>query len=86
MTSFSIERATYSVGENALDLMVLEKPEFPEFFQGHQVVREGALDNTTLAENGFKGSTAKRFSDAGRVSGAMRELGCLLYTSPSPRD
>ena len=63
------------MGENALDLMVLEKPEFPEFFQGHQVVREGALDNTTLAENGFKGSTAKRFSDAGRVSGAMRELG-----------
>ena len=63
------------MGENALDLMVLEKPEFPEFFQGHQVVREGALDNTTLAENGFKGCTAKRFSDAGRVSGAMRELG-----------
>ena len=63
------------MGENALDLMVLEKPAFPEFFQGHQVVREGALDNTTLAEKGFEGSTAKRFSDAGRVSGAMRELG-----------
>lgn len=75
MTSFSIDRATYSVGESALDLMVLEKTGFPEFFQGHQVIREGLLDNATLAENGFAGSTADRFSDAGRVTGMMRELG-----------
>lgn len=75
MTSFSIDRATYSVGESALDLMVLEKTGFPEFFQGHQVIREGSLDNATLAENGFAGSTADRFSDAGRVTGMMRELG-----------
>jgi hypothetical protein len=33
------------------------------------------LDNATLAENGFAGSTAGRFSDAGRVTGMMRELG-----------
>ena len=75
MTSSSIDRATYSVGEAALDLMVLEKAGFPETFQGHQVIREGALDNETLAENGFDGSTAERFSQAGRVTGVMRELG-----------
>jgi len=75
LTSFSIDRATYSVGESALDLMVLEKTGFPEFFQGHQVIREGSLDNATLAENGFAGSTADRFSDAGLVTGMMRELG-----------
>ena len=75
MTSFSIDRATYSVGEAALDLMVLEKTEFPEQFQGHQVIREGSLDNDTLAQNGFQGSTAERFSQAGRVTGVMRELG-----------
>ena len=75
MTSFSIDRATYSVGEDALDSMVLEKAEFPELFQGHQVVREGTLDNKTLAENGFDGSTAERFVQAGRVTGVMRELG-----------
>ena len=75
MTSSSIDRATYSVGEAALDLMVLEKVGFPEAFQGHQVIREGALDNETLAENGFDGSTAERFSQAGRVTGVMRELG-----------
>ena len=61
MTSFSIDRATYSVGESALDLMVLEKSAFP--------------DNETLAENGFEGTTPERFSDAGRVTGVMRELG-----------
>ena len=75
MTSFSIDRATYSVGEAALDLMVLEKAQFPESFQGHQVVREGSLDNDTLAQNGFEGSTSQRFADAGRVTGVMRELG-----------
>ena len=75
MTSFSIDRATYSVGESALDLMVLEKVEFPERFQGHQVVREGALDNDTLAQNGFDGNTGERFTRAGRVTGVMRELG-----------
>ncbi len=75
MTSSSIDRATYSIGENALDLMVLEKTGFPELFQGHQVVREGSLDNETLAQNGFEGSSAERFSQAGRVTGVMRELG-----------
>ena len=75
MTSSSIDRATYSVGESALDLMVLEKAEFPEPFQRHQVIREGTLDNDTLAQNGFEGSTAERFRQAGRVTGVMRELG-----------
>jgi hypothetical protein len=75
LTSFSIDRATYSVGEAALDLMVLEKAQFPEPFEGHQVVREGSLDNATLAQNGFEGSTSERFSEAGRVTGVMRELG-----------
>ncbi|GIT02193.1 MAG: hypothetical protein CM1200mP27_08180 [Chloroflexota bacterium] len=41
LTSFSFDRATYSVGENALDLMLLEKFAFPEAFQGHQIIREG---------------------------------------------
>ena len=75
MTSSSIDRATYSIGETALDLMVLEKTGFPDLFQGHQVVREGSLDNETLAQNGFEGASAERFSQAGRVTGVMRELG-----------
>jgi len=75
LTSFSIDRATYSVGESALDYMVLDKVQFPEAFQGHQVIREGTLDNDTLAQNGFDGNTAERFLRAGRVTGVMRELG-----------
>ena len=75
MASFSLDRATYGVGESALDDMVLGKLEFPDHFQGHQVVREGPLDNDTLAQNGFEGTTAERFRLAGRVTGMMRELG-----------
>ncbi|GIT43765.1 MAG: hypothetical protein Ct9H300mP11_17010 [Chloroflexota bacterium] len=65
MTSFSIDRATYSVGENALDLMLLEKFAFPEAFQGHQIIREGTLDNDTLAQNGFEGTTSQDFPKPG---------------------
>ena len=68
-------RATYRVTEETLDDMVLEKSEFPSEFQGHQVVREGELDNERLARNGFEGSTAERFREAGRVTGSMREVG-----------
>ena len=75
MTSFSLDRATYSVGESHLDHMILEKHQFPAQFQGHQVIREGPLNNETLAQNGFDGSTAERFAQAGRVTGVMRELG-----------
>ena len=55
--------------------MVLEKTGFPDLFQGHQVVREGSLDNETLAQNGFEGASAERFYQEGRVTGVMRELG-----------
>ena len=74
MTS-ALTRATYRVTEETLEDMVLEKSEFPGDFQAHQIVREGELDNERLASNGFAGSTAQRFSEAGRVTGNMRELG-----------
>ena len=74
MTRFSLDRATYGVGESALDDMLLGKLEFPDQFHAHQVVREGPLNNDTLAQNGFEGTTAERFRLAGRVTGMMREL------------
>jgi hypothetical protein len=55
--------------------MVLDKNEFPIAFHEHQVVRDGELDNEQLATNGFSGSTAERFQQAGRVTGQMREFG-----------
>ena len=75
MASSALVRATYSVTETALPLMVLDKSEFPGDFQSHQIVREGELDNETLARNGFAGNTGARFLQAGRVTGNMRELG-----------
>ncbi len=75
MATTALTRATYRVTEDTLPDMVLEKIGFPGDFQGHQVVREGELDNERLASNGFAGSTAQRFREAGRVTGNMRELG-----------
>ena len=75
MAKSPLERATYSISENSLPDMVLDKSDFPSNFHGHQVVRDGELDNDTLARNGFAGSTADRFFRAGRVTGSMREFG-----------
>ena len=75
MATSALTRATYRVTEDILLDMVLDKSEFPSDFQAHQVVREGELDNERLARNGFAGSTAQRFQEAGRVTGHMRELG-----------
>ena len=75
MSTSPMTRATYRVTEETLEDMVLEKSEFPNDFLTHQTVREGELDNERLARNGFAGSTAERFRDAGRVTGTMRELG-----------
>ncbi len=71
----SMERATFALSESDLEFMVLGKEALPAEFQGHQVVREGTLDNKTMAENGFASSTAERFRAAGRVTGFMREFG-----------
>ncbi len=71
----ALEKATFSVTTDALEFMVLDRAELPEEFHGFQVVREGPLDNATMAEQGFSGNTAERFTAAGRVTGFMRELG-----------
>ncbi len=75
MATSALTRATYRVTQETLEEMVLDKNEFPPDFQGHQVVRDGELDNERLAQNGFPGSSAERFQQAGRVTGQMRELG-----------
>ncbi len=75
MTDSAISRATYSISQESLESMLLEKPDYPPEFHGHQILREGPLDNDSLAEHGFAGSTAERFSGAGRVTGFMREFG-----------
>lgn len=79
----SLDRATFGVSDADLGLMVLEKTEMPEEFLGHQVVREGPLNNEAMAENGFANSTAERFKQAGRINGFMREFGPTSNMSAS---
>ena len=71
----ALDRATFGISEESLQYMVLESSDMPEEFQGFQVVREGPLDNETMAQHGFQGNTPERFRTLGRVTGFMRELG-----------
>ena len=71
----ALDKATFGITEESLQFMVLDKKDMPEEFQGFQVVREGPLDNETMAQHGFQGNTPERFRAVGRVTGFMRELG-----------
>ncbi len=71
----ALDRATFGISEESLQYMVLENSDMPEDFQGFQVMREGPLDNETMAQHGFQGNTPERFRTLGRVTGFMRELG-----------
>ena len=71
----ALDRATFGISEESLQYMVLENSDMPEEFQGFQVVREGPLDNETMAQHGFQANTPERFRTLGRVTGFMRELG-----------
>ena len=78
--SVSIIQATMELSENDLTNMVLLEDDLPPPFDGFSAVREGDLDNRTLAEHGFSGATERRFQDAGRIAGYVRE-----FVSPSAR-
>ena len=71
----AINRATFSVTDNSLEFMVLDKSDLPPAFADLQLVREGPLDNATMAEQGFPGNTEEKFRSAGRVNGFLREFG-----------
>ena len=75
MSATSLSQATYRISEPDLEYMVLTREDMPPEFQGYQVVQEGELDNATLAERGFTGSSAERFDRAGRINGFRREFG-----------
>ena len=74
MSANPLWTATYRVGEPDLEDMTLEAADLPDELRGYQLARSGPLDNDEMAENGFKGSTAERFRNAGRIGGFMREF------------
>lgn len=74
MTTSAIVRATTDVTEEDLQRMALGQSELPSEFEGYKVGREGPLTNKMMADQGFPGSSAKRFQKFGRINGFMREF------------
>ena len=74
MASDALVQATFRIGEPDLEYMALEAGDLPADLRGYQLARAGVLDNDEMAENGFAGSAAERFSRAGRISGYLREF------------
>ena len=83
VTSNPLWNATFRVGEADLEYMALEATDLPESLHGYQLARSGPLDNQEMAENGFTGSTADRFREAGRIGGFMREFVPTADVSPA---
>jgi hypothetical protein len=60
--------------------MVLELRELPAEFQDFRPTHAGILDNATMAEQGFSGSSAEQFATIGRLTGYVQE-----FSAPLPR-
>jgi hypothetical protein len=78
--SEALNRATYSVTAADLPRMVLDLRELPPEFHGFHPTRDSVLDNATMAEQGFPGSSAERFAAIGRLTGYLQE-----FAAPVPR-
>jgi hypothetical protein len=78
--SEALNRATRSITEADLPRMVLELRELPAEFQGFHPTHDGILDNATMAEQGFPGSSAEHFAAIGRLTGYVQE-----FSAPLPR-
>jgi len=62
-----------------LPSMVLSQRELPTSLRDFIPDREDYLDNQTMAEKGFPGSSAERFRDVGRITGYLRD-----FKAPAP--
>ena len=60
--------------------MVLDRGQLPPKFRGFEPLRDGVLDNATMAEQGFPGGSGETLRGRGRITGYLRE-----FVSPLPR-
>ena len=74
MATTPIDQASFAVTEGNLELMVLDREDLPAGLDGDNVLREGVLNNETMAQQGFPGSSVDRLRGAGRISGYIREF------------
>jgi len=77
--SEALFRTTQRLTIGDLPRMVLDQRDLPSALRDFRAVREGPLDNETMAQQGFPGSTAERFRAIGRITGYMRE-----FAAPAP--
>ena len=77
--SKALARTTQMLTTSDLPRMVLGPRDLPSALRGFLLAREGPLDNETMAQQGFPGSTAERFRAIGRITGYMRE-----FVAPAP--
>lgn len=75
----ALTQATFGVSEESLRRMILEREELPPEVREFEPVRQGALDNATMAAQGFLGHTAESLRSHGRLTGYLRE-----FASPLP--
>lgn len=74
-----LHRATQTITALELPRMVLTQRDLPSALRGFLLSREGPLDNETMAQQGFPGSTAERFRAIGRITGYLCE-----FAAPAP--
>jgi hypothetical protein len=77
--SEALHRTTQLITEADLPRMVLDRGELPPALGDFMMVRTGTLDNDTMAEQGFPGSSAERFRTVGRLTGYLQE-----FAAPAP--
>lgn len=77
--SEALHRTTQMITEADLPRMVLDRNELPPALGDFMPVRTGVLDNDTMAQQGFPGSSAERFRTVGRLTGYLQE-----FAAPAP--
>src|SRR5215475_709920 len=72
--SDTIHRDRHTITPSDLPRMVLYQRDLPAALRHFLPTRDNILDNETMAQQGFSGSTAERFRDVGRIIGYMCEF------------
>ena len=74
MASGALYRATESVIEEDLQWMTLDQEDMPPEFSSFRTLRQGPLDNLTMADQGLGERTAEDLRAIGRITGYLHEL------------
>jgi hypothetical protein len=72
--SEALYRATQTLTPADLPRLVLQQRDLPAALHDFLPMRDDTLDNETMAQQGFPGSTAERYRTVGRITGYMREF------------